>query len=71
MGTSYFYLRARAEVMVRLRAFVLDRIPQSVARAGGFVTSLVLFLRQLADKFTKMKPANASDISEMRGFAQG
>lgn len=43
--------------MVRLRAFVLERMPQSVAHAGGFVTSLVLFFRQVADKFTNINPA--------------
>ena len=65
---NHCYLRASAEVMLRFRAFVLDRMPQSVAQAGGLVTSLVLFLRQLADKFTRMKPANAGNISRMHAL---
>ena len=50
------YLRARAEFSVRLRALELERMSQSLAHAGGLVTSLLLRVRQLADKLTRTNP---------------
>ena len=44
-------------MVVRLRALVLDSNPQVVAQAGGSDARLLLLWRQLADRFTKMKPA--------------
>lgn len=42
---------------MRLRALVADRMLQLVAQEGGSDARLVLLLRQLAAKFTRMKPA--------------
>lgn len=43
---------------MRLRVLVADRMLQLLAQVGGSDAKLVLVLRQLADKFTKMKPAS-------------
>ena len=51
------HLSARAEVVVRLRVVVADRMLQLLAQAGGSEASLLLLCRQLADRFTKMNPA--------------
>lgn len=42
---------------MRLRALVADRMLQLVAQEGGSDAKLVLLLRQLAAKLTRMKPA--------------
>lgn len=62
-STGELDLRAGWEEAVRLRALVADRMLQLVAQGGGSDARLVLLLRQLADKFTRMKPAGTSSHS--------
>ena len=52
------YLIPSSEEAVRLRVLVADRMLQLLAQVGGSDAKLVLLLRQLADRFTRMKPAN-------------
>lgn len=56
-------LSASEEVVVRLRVLVADRMPQVVAHAGGSEARLLLLWRQLADRFTKMKPVNTRCVN--------
>ena len=55
------HLRAGWEEAVRLRVLVADRMLQLVAQDGGSDAKLVLLLRQLAAKFTRMKPAGQQE----------
>ena len=59
---SSAHLSARAEVVVRLRVLVADRMLQLLAQAGGSEASLLLLCRQLADRFTKMNPAQTTQL---------
>lgn len=52
------HLSASEEVVVRLRVLVADKMPQLAAHVGGSEARLLLLCRQLADRFTKMKPVN-------------
>ena len=52
------YLTAASEEAVRLRVLVADRMLQLVAQEGGSNARLVLLLRQLAARFTRMNPAS-------------
>ena len=52
------HLSASEEVVVRLRVLVADNMPQLAAHAGGSEARLLLLCRQLADRFTKIKPVN-------------
>ncbi len=58
MQAMVAHLSASEEVVVRLRVLVADKMPQLVAHAGGSEARLLLLCRQLADRFTKMKPVN-------------
>lgn len=55
-------LSASEEVVVRLRVLVADKMPQLEAHAGGSEARLLLLCRQLADRFTRMKPVNAKRV---------
>ena len=57
LGISY--LTAASEEAVRLRVLVADRMLQLVAQEGGSDAKFVLLLRQLAARFTRMKPASS------------
>ncbi len=57
------HLSASEEVVVRLRVLVVDRMPQLVAHVGGSEARLLLLWRQLADRFTKMKPVNKKCVN--------
>lgn len=59
---SSAHLSARAEVVVRLRVLVADSMLQLLAQAGGSEASLLLLCRQLADRFTKMNPAQTTKL---------
>ena len=62
MLASRAHLSARAEVVVRLRVLVADSMLQLLAQAGGSEASLLLLCRQLADRFTKMNPAQTTQL---------
>lgn len=59
------HLSASAEVVVRLRVLVVDKMPQLEAHAGGSEARLVLLCRQLADRFTKMKPVSNKRVNRL------
>ena len=50
---------AGSEEAVRFRVLVAERMLQLVAQEGGSDAKFVLLLRQLAAKFTRMKPASS------------
>lgn len=53
---------AASEEAVRLRVLVADRMLQLVAQEGGSDARFVLLLRQLAARFTRMKPASSEPL---------